>query len=63
MSSISRHDKSGSVGASRMGDVPAAEIIQRDFKDYELPQPSANAHRQSQPIDPSAMVKKSKEAT
>lgn len=46
-----------------MGDVPAAEIIQRDFNDYELPQPSANAHRQSQPIDPSAMVKKSKEAT
>lgn len=44
-----------------MGDVPAAEIIQRDFKDYELPQPSANAHRPSQPVDPSAMVKKSQE--
>lgn len=46
-----------------MGDVPAAEIIRRDFKEYELPQPSANAHRQSQPIDPSAMVNQSKETT
>jgi hypothetical protein len=63
MSSLSRDDKSGTVGASLMGDVPAAEIIQRDFKDSELPQPSANAHRQSQPIDPSAMVNQSKEAT
>ena len=34
-----------------IGDVPAAEIIRRDFKEYVLPQPSANAHRQSQPID------------
>jgi hypothetical protein len=48
---------------SRQGDVPAAEIIRRDFKEYVLPQPSANAHRQSQPIDPSAMVNQSKEAT
>jgi hypothetical protein len=31
------------------GDVPAAEIILRDFKEYVLP--SANAHRQWQPID------------
>ena len=48
--------------AATQGDVPAAEIILRDFKEYEL-QPSANAHRQSQPIDPSAMVNRSKEAT
>jgi hypothetical protein len=37
--------------AATQGDVPAAEIIRRDFKEYVLPQPSANAHRQSQPID------------
>ena len=47
--------------AATQGDVPAAEIILRDFKEYVLP--SANAHRQSQPIDPSAMVNQSKEAT
>ena len=35
--------------AATQGDVPAAEIIRRDFKEYVLP--SANAHRQSQPID------------
>jgi hypothetical protein len=46
-----------------MGDAPAPEIIRRDFKAYKLPQPSANAHRQSRPTDPTAMVNRSEEAT
>ena len=35
--------------AATQGDVHAAEIILRDFKEHVLP--NANAHRQSQPID------------
>ena|SRR5258708_40197849 len=39
------------ISEQRTAHVGAAAIIRRDFKEYVLPQPSANAHRQSQPID------------